>query len=213
MTTPDTPSDTPAENTPASGAQTPVMIAIGGLSGSGKTTLAYVLSRQLPNTVVLDSDVLRKRMMGHSPLTPLPDEVYTPRLTEQFIKYARTEAARHLAEGKNVIVTGLFSDENTRSGQKAAAEGAGGRFIGIYLDMPAAKLFKRVAGRRDNPSDAHVGVLRRQLNAKPSLPGTREGWHVLRADRSIDMTLQRSLKVIHRHGVAARPAPRSWKPF
>lgn len=206
--------NTPAAPHPPTASDTPVMIAIGGLSGSGKTTLAYVLSRHLPNTVVLDSDVLRKRMLGHNPLAPLPDEVYTPSLTERFIKYARAEAVSQMSQGKNVIVTGLFSDAITRSGQKAAAENAGCRFIGIYLDIPAAQLFKRIANRRNNPSDAHVGVLRRQLNAKPSQPGTGEGWHIVRADKSIDRTLQQTLRAIHRHGMpSAVPAPKPWKPF
>lgn len=210
MTTPDMPN---VSDNAAKPHETPVMIAIGGLSGSGKTTLAYILSRHLPNTVVLDSDVLRKRMHGHHPLAPLPDAVYNPTLTSQFIEYARRTAVQHMAEGKNVIVTGLFIDTQSRAGQKAAAENAGGRFIGLYLDIPAAKLFKRVANRRDNPSDARVDTLRKQLRGKPSQPGAGEGWHVLRADKGIDRTLQRALAVIRQHGTSPRAVPRPWKPF
>lgn len=210
MTTPDTPASpgkSPAHR------ETPVMIAIGGLSGSGKTTLAYILSRHLPNTVVLDSDVLRKRMHGQHPLAPLPDAVYHPTLTAQFIDYAHRTAAQHMAEGKNVIVTGLFTDAQSRAGQKATAENAGGHFIGLYLDIPTAKLFKRVASRRDNPSDARVDTLRKQISSHPSQPSAKEGWHVLRADKGIDPTLQRALTVIRQHGASTRTAARPWKPF
>jgi predicted kinase len=210
VTTPDTPAS--PDKAPAH-RETPVMIAIGGLSGSGKTTLAYILSRHLPNTVVLDSDVLRKRMHGHHPLAPLPDAVYHPTLTAQFIDYARRTAAQHMAEGKNVIVTGLFTDAQSRAGQKATAENTGGDFIGIYLDIPAAKLFKRVASRRDNPSDARVDTLRKQIRGNPSQPGAGEGWHVLRADKGIDRTLQRALSVIRQQGVSPRAVARPWKPF
>jgi len=209
VTSPDMPSK---DDTPAPRAA-PVMIAIGGLSGSGKTTLAYVLSRHLPDTVVLDSDVLRKRMHGQNPLAPLPDAVYTPTLTAQFIEYARRTAAQHMAEGKNVIVTGLFIDAQSRAGQKATAESAGGSFIGLYLDIPATKLFKRVASRRDNPSDARVDTLRKQLRGKPSQPGAKEGWHVLRADKGIDRTLQAALRAIRQHGTSPRAVARPWKPF
>lgn len=191
----------------------PVMIAIGGLSGSGKTTLAYILSRHLPNTVVLDSDIMRKRMLGQNPLKPLPDSLYTASLTERFIAYTRAEAATLMAQGKNVIATGLFIDSKSRAGQRTAAESGGGRFIGLYLDIPAAQLFKRVATRKHNPSDARIDTLRRQINSKPSQPGRAEGWHVIRADKSIERTLQSALKHIGKEGISASPAPQTWKPF
>lgn len=188
----------------------PLMIALGGLSGSGKTTLAYLLARQLPNTIVLDSDMLRKRMHGQSPLEPLPDSAYHPQLAAGFIAYAHAAAARHMAAGQNVIVTGLFSDAQTRGNQKAAAENASGRFLGIYLDIPAKTLFQRVAARRNNPSDAHTGVLRRQLESRPALPAKAEGWHRLRADRNLHRLLKEAAAII-RHAepapAAARPAP------
>lgn len=208
MTKPELPPANMAEKT-----HPPVMIAIGGLSGSGKTTLAYILSRHLPNTVVLDSDVMRKRMLGQNPLTPLPDALYTPTLTERFIAYTRAEAATLMASGKNVIATGLFIDSKSREGQRVAAESAGGRFIGLYLDIPPAKLFKRVASRTENPSDARIDTLRRQLQSKPSQPGSDEGWHILRADKSIEGTLQNALRHIRRQGISASPTPQHWKPF
>ncbi len=209
MTQPEKP---PAPSSPEN-PQTPVMIAIGGLSGSGKTTLAYVLSRHLPNTVVLDADVVRKRMLGHNPLTPLPDALYTRSLTERFIAYTRAEAAHLMAQGKNVIATGLFIDSTSRTGQRTAAENAGGRFIGLYLDMPPAKLFQRVASRTENPSDARIDTLRRQLKSRPSQPGSAEGWHILRADKSIEHTLQAALRHVKAKGISAAPAPQHWKPF
>lgn len=191
----------------------PLMIALGGLSGSGKTTLAYLLARHLPHTVVLDSDVLRKRMHGQDPLTPLPDAVYTPMHTARFIDYARSIAMEHMSQGKNVIVTGLFIDPQSRAGQKAAAESTGGKFVGLYLDMPPAKLFKRVADRSQNPSDARVDTLRRQIHSKPSQPSTREGWHILRADKGLDRTLNLALDIIRHHGTSQPSTPKPWKPF
>jgi uncharacterized protein len=206
---------TASDAPPPENAQTPkpVMIAIGGLSGSGKTTLAYLLSRHLPDTVVLDSDVLRKRMHGHPPLAPLPDAVYRPALTAQFIDYARRTAVQHMKEGKSVIVTGLFTDTQSRDGQKAAAQNAGGSFIGLYLETPAAQLFKRVARRRDNPSDAHIDTLRRQIRSNPSQPAAGEGWHVLQAGKGLGRTLHHALRIIRREDSHDRHGKPVWKPF
>lgn len=174
----------------------PRMIAIGGLSGSGKTTLAKALGTQFDNTVVLDSDVLRKQMHGVDPLTPLPLHFYTPENTVAFIQFARKEAAKHLKNGQNVIVTGTFLDHATRRDQRLVAEQCGADFIGLYLDVPVSKLFQRVAHRRDNPSDACVRILRRQLKNAAAKPTRKAGWHIIRADSRLQKTVSTALYVI-----------------
>jgi predicted kinase len=146
------------------------MIAIGGLSGSGKTTLATALQKHFTDHVVLDSDVLRKKMHGVDPLTPLPASMYTPAHTAAFIDYIRAEATQCLKNGQSVIVTGTFLDHSTRREQKQVADKCNADFIGLYLDVPVSKLFRRVAQRRDNPSDACVAILRRQLRGSRPAP-------------------------------------------
>lgn len=175
----------------------PRMIAIGGLSGSGKTTLAKALGAKLDNTLVLDSDVLRKQMHGVDPLTPLPAALYTPDNTAAFIQFARKEAEKHLKNGQSVIVTGTFLDHATRRDQRLLAEQCGAAFIGLYLDVPVSKLFRRVAQRRDNPSDACVRILRRQLTSAAAKPTRKAGWHVIRADGRLQKTVSTALYVIH----------------
>src|SRR4029077_190769 len=57
----------------------PRLIAIGGLSGTGKAALAAGLAPcrgAVPGVRVLRGDVLRRRLMGMPPETPLPDEAY-----------------------------------------------------------------------------------------------------------------------------------------
>jgi len=51
------------------------LIAIGGLSGSGKSTLAAALAPAI-GARVLRSDVIRKRLFGVAPETPLPASAY-----------------------------------------------------------------------------------------------------------------------------------------
>ena len=174
----------------------PRMIAIGGLSGSGKTTLAQALGKHYPDTVVLDSDVLRKKMHGVDPLTPLPNHLYTPENTVAFIDFAHKEAAQHLKNGQSVIVTGTFLDHATRRQQRLAAEQCGADFIGLYLDVPVSKLFQRVAHRRDNPSDACVRILRRQLKNAAAKPKQKAGWHIIRADGRLQKTVTTALYVL-----------------
>src|SRR3546814_18172824 len=60
--------------------EAPRLIAIGGLSGTGKSTLARTLGDAVgrpPGARILRSDVLRKRLAGVLPHTPLPSSGYT----------------------------------------------------------------------------------------------------------------------------------------
>lgn len=191
----------------------PRMIAIGGLSGSGKTTLATALGKQMPDVVVLDSDVLRKQMHGVDPLTPLPNSVYTPENTTAFILFARREAEKHLKNGQSVIVTGTFLDHESRRGQRLAAEQAGAEFIGLYLDVPVSKLFQRVAHRRDNPSDACVRTLRRQLKNAAAKPKQKAGWHVIRAEGRLQKTLATALHILKTGENPQQPRSRYHRPY
>src|SRR3546814_1508301 len=58
----------------------PRLVAIGGLSGTGKSTIAKLVAPCLgraPGARILRSDVLRKRLAGVPPETPLPRASYS----------------------------------------------------------------------------------------------------------------------------------------
>jgi predicted kinase len=158
----------------------PLMIAVGGMSGSGKTTLASALVEKLPGSVLLDSDVMRKKMEGVSPETPLPAEAYTPEKTRKFIKYIQREASTLLKQGHSVVVTGTFLGNEERKNQQLVAQKVHADFIGIYLDAPLSVLFDRVSKRTDSASDADSEVVRRQV--RKSITG-QQGlhWHIVNA--------------------------------
>src|SRR5206468_1703681 len=64
----------------------PRLVAVGGLSGTGKSTLAAALAPELgvaPGARLLRSDVVRKRLLGYPPETPLPPDAYAGTVDEQ----------------------------------------------------------------------------------------------------------------------------------
>lgn len=186
---------------------TPVMIAVGGMSGSGKTTLAAALAEKLPGSVLLDSDVMRKKMEGVPPDTPLPPEAYTPEKTRQFIKYIQREAGALLRKGNNVIVTGTFLGNDERKRQQLVARKNGADFIGLYLDAPLSVLYDRVAKRTDSASDADQEVVRRQV--RKSIIG-QQGlhWHIVNSARHHDDVQRDAVRIVlrelHRYRVRAQ---------
>jgi uncharacterized protein len=144
----------------------PGLIAIGGLSGTGKSTLAYGLAPRLgaaPGARVLRSDVLRKRLMGMAPESPLPAEAYGEAVTRSVYGRLGEEAARLLRAGCSVILDAVFLRPEERSAAEALARDLRVDFQGFWLEAAPEILAARIEGRRGDASDATVEILHRQL--------------------------------------------------
>jgi uncharacterized protein len=175
----------------------PMMIAVGGMSGSGKTTLAEALAEKLPGSVLLDSDVMMKRMHGVPPETTLPPEIYTPENARRFIRYIQHEAMAHLKAGKTVVVTGTFLGNEERKRQQKVAARCDADFIGIYLDAPLSVLYSRVAAREKSASDADLEVVRRQVR-KSILGQQGLHWHIVNSARPHDEVEKDAVRLVIR---------------
>jgi aminoglycoside phosphotransferase family enzyme/predicted kinase len=148
----------------------PVLVAVGGLSGSGKSTLARALASELPpcpGAVVLRTDEIRKRLWRRAPTDRLPPEAYSREASEAVYATMLEVAAACLAARWPVILDAVFLHPRERAATEALASRAEVRFAGIWLDASPDILRARVAGRRDDASDADLKVLEGQLARDP----------------------------------------------
>lgn len=148
----------------------PRLVAIGGLSGSGKSHLAAGLASSLgpiPGARVLRSDVLRKLLFGADPESRLPPEAYTLEVNARVYRDLGERAATALRAGYAAIIDAVALREEERRAFAEVAAAAGVPFTGLWLEAPPAVMLDRLAGRRDDASDASVEVLRAQLAANP----------------------------------------------
>lgn len=182
----------------------PLLIAVGGMSGSGKSSLAHALGMVFNNAVYIDSDVMRKKLNGVSPLTPLPDEAYTPDKLDQFITYIRAETAKSLKTHDVVIVTGIFLDEKTRGSQELMAQNNNARFAGVFLEAPLKTLHSRVAKRQGTVSDANNKILARQSELPSADPAKYPNWTHVNADQPFNDVVADALK-----GIAKTSQPKA----
>ena len=144
----------------------PVLVGIGGLSGSGKSTLAALVAPRLgapPGARVLNSDRIRKRSYGVAAEQRLPESAYRPEVSEKVYTMLHGEAARTLAAGWAVIVDAVFDRPTERAAVRAVAAEPGIPFQGVWLEASPATMRTRIAGRRNDPSDATADVLAAQL--------------------------------------------------
>ncbi len=144
----------------------PLLIAIGGFSGSGKTSAAEALQKRLPNAEHLDSDRVRKALFGVAETTRLPPEAYTTEATRRVISEMERRMALNIAEGKNVIVSALFSPAVSRHEVEKLANKTGARFVGIWLGADLNVLLSRVKKRTGGLSDANAEILKAQAEAE-----------------------------------------------
>lgn len=145
----------------------PRLITIGGLSGSGKSTLATALAPRLgaaPGARLLESDRIRKALFGAGLGERLPPEAYRPDASQAVYRllFERTRAI--LANGGCVVADAVFDRAEDRTAMAEIAATLGVPFTGLWLDIDAQSLKRRVAARRQGDSDATVDVLEKQLS-------------------------------------------------
>ena len=176
--------------------QRPMMIALGGLSGTGKSSVGHALSLIIEDAVFLDSDVLRKKLHGVSPTTPLPDDAYTPEKQRTFKTHVRNAAHAELENYKIVVVTGTFLDEGSRKEQEAFAHSCGANFIGIFMKAPMKTVYDRVAGREGKTaSDADIRIVDRQKTARTT-PEKNSSWTVIDANQPFEKVVTDTVHAI-----------------
>lgn len=166
----------------------PLLILMHGRSGSGKSRLAARLAPCLPAAWVR-SDLERKRMHGLDPLAAAPaavgrglyDAAAGARTYARLARIARTA----LDAGISLIVDAAFLETARREEFVRLALDCGGRPVVLACDAPPEVLRERVAGRRDDPSDADLAVLEAQL-ARTIDTGTLEAGVRMTVDTRTD---------------------------
>jgi aminoglycoside phosphotransferase family enzyme/predicted kinase len=177
----------------------PRLVAVGGLSGTGKTTLAREIAHQIgpvPGAVHLRSDVIRKALFHRAPEQPLPQYAYHPAVTKMVFDEICTQAEAALAQGHGVIADAVFAQQWEREAIMAVGARAGVPSDGLWLESDLSHRLERVAGRRDDASDADVEVAARQ---ETYATGTLS-WHRINVSGALEGTVDRALSALARNG-------------
>lgn len=148
------------------------LVAIGGVSGTGKSTLALAIASAIgraPGARVLRSDVIRKRLHGLVPEQPLPRSAYDIPTNVRVYETLYRTAEAALRTGQSVIADAVFLRPDERAAIAAVARNVGVSFTGLWLEAPTEVLAQRLAGRRNDASDADLAVLKFQLTQDPGV--------------------------------------------
>lgn len=148
------------------------LVAIGGYSGSGKSTVATRIAPAIgpaPGARILASDRIRKHLFGVQADTRLAGDAYAPAVSKTVYDTALACADVVLGAGHSVLCEAVFDRAAARAAVEALARRRGVAFRPLWLEAPAGLLMRRVAARRNDPSDATPEVVMAQL-ARPNPP-------------------------------------------
>jgi aminoglycoside phosphotransferase family enzyme len=161
------------------------LLAVGGFSGSGKSTLAATLAHKVgppAGARVLSSDRIRKALFGVEPEQRLPQDAYTPAVSQEVYGRLFARADAILRQGGSVIADAVFDREDDRKSVEAIAISHGLPFAGLWLAAPTNTQAKRIETRDGDASDATVEV----LQAQQAKGHGNLGWQRLDASQGIE---------------------------
>jgi aminoglycoside phosphotransferase family enzyme/predicted kinase len=147
----------------------PTLILMHGASGSGKSWMSERLVPEV-RAVRIRSDLERKRLAGidalQSAAADVRQGIYSPQFSHRTYSRLADCAASCLRAGLNVIVDAAFLEAADREVFRTLARHIGAEFLIVSCQADPISLAAHVlerAGRRDDPSDATLSVLDRQL--------------------------------------------------
>ena len=148
------------------GSHRAALILMHGLSGSGKSTVAAQLAEKL-GAIRIRSDVERKRLFGlgadaHSGSTT-GGGIYAADASEQTYRRLAELAQIVVDSDFCVIVDATFLRRSQRLRILGLKSRHAHRNIIVDCDAPRAELERRIATRADDPSEADLSVLERQI--------------------------------------------------
>ncbi|MEZ4635861.1 MAG: AAA family ATPase [Caldilineaceae bacterium] len=127
------------------------LVAVMGLPGAGKSAAAHLIAQRI-DAVLLRSDVIRKEIY------PVPR--YTPEEGRNIYQEMFDRSATLLARGQSVVLDAMFRADRLRRQAQRIADEAGASWWLVLVTAPEDVIRRRLATRRDDPSDADFEIYR-----------------------------------------------------
>jgi aminoglycoside phosphotransferase family enzyme/predicted kinase len=180
----------------ARGAPVPALIVVCGKIGTGKSTVAQHLGEQT-GFVVLNSDVIRKRLAGVLPTVRANADyqagLYQPEFTRRTYAAVHAQAEEELRSNRGVIVDATYTQEEDR--RTALAVGARCRVPVLFVECRAtaaivAQRLRQRAEHGNTASDATWAIAQREQEHFPPFADRAADAHfIIDTESDIDTEL------------------------
>jgi len=180
-------------------------VLLGGLPATGKSTLARGLADR-GGFRVLSSDRTRKELAGLAPdasaAADFEEGIYSPSWTERTYAACREAAGRALFRGERVLVDASFRHEGRRRSFLELGREWAVPVLWIVCRAGPETVRARLAGDREGPSDADMGIYRKAAEDWDEPGGATD--RVLRevkTDGPVEATLDTALDILREEGL------------
>lgn len=133
-----------------------------GLSGSGKSTVATYLAAKA-GAIHLRSDAIRKNLAGIALYEKAPEEIYSKEMSEKTYSKMKDLGIVLSTHGFNVVLDAKYDLKLLRDKIKTDCKKAGIKFSIIYCLASVETIRARLRSRKNDISDATVGLLDTQI--------------------------------------------------
>ena len=182
----------------ARGTPAPELIVVCGQIGTGKSTIAERLSDQT-GFVVLNSDVIRKRIAGPLPsartATDYQAGLYTPEFTRRTYDAMHAAAEEELRAGLGVIVDATYKDSAHRRVVRELSVRYHVPVLFVECQAPATIVEQRLQQRQragNSASDATSEIAQRERQSFPPFKDLPEQDHfVINTEGDVEAALSR----------------------
>jgi hypothetical protein len=181
----------------------PALLIVCGRVGTGKSTVAQILSAHT-GFLVLNSDVIRKRLAGLLPTARATAEygagLYTPAFTEQTYAALARQAEAELHDHRGVIVDATFKQPEHRRLFLELGNRFGVPVLFIECRAPASEVERRLRRREaaeSSASDATWEIAQREERDFPAFADIPEQHHVIvDTNESVEDTLMEAEEML-----------------
>src|SRR5262249_19653771 len=128
-------------------ADSPFVVAVGGVIGSGKSTLAAALGQELAAPVI-SSDRTRKAIAGLPATARGAPALYAPEAIDDNYREVLRRAEQVLASGRGLILDAMFPARRWRAAAAELARTAGAPFVHLEATCADASVLRARLGAR-----------------------------------------------------------------
>lgn len=180
-----------------------ILIITFGLTGCGKSFVAKLLNKFIKNSILIQSDRVRKEITGFSPyekvIVPFGKGIYSQKKSEEVYREMLKRAEKILKEEKSCIIDASFLKKKWRKKAKKLADRNKAKFLIVALSVNENEIKIRLLKRKKDISDGRWEIYLKQKEVYEEIDEKEKEYTIFldnnKKKREVEKYLKNTLKL------------------